>query len=313
MKDLAGLSEPLKKLIEVVARGIGILYEPTHIKKIAQARVIEIEKISSAIQDAKLPIQYEDGKISIDGSTQNLFENTEKRLLFTEAKKQKNIDDIVSEAYYYLENEQEVSSEPLQDEWINRFFDIAGEISSEDLKTIWSKILAEEIKKPGTCSLRTLEILKNISRDEAKIFNKISNFVIKHHGKFFLPYDESLLQIMNINYSDIMKMDEASLMNSTIGISDELIFDESNKQEVLMYNNKIIFCEAKGNNNVHLQLFPLTESGKDIFNIIVPVFNEKFFEQYIDFLNDRMTISYSTIINKDINGNIEYEMPVTKL
>ena len=38
VKDLAGLSQPLTKLVEVVSQGIGTLYEPIHIKRIAKAR-----------------------------------------------------------------------------------------------------------------------------------------------------------------------------------------------------------------------------------------------------------------------------------
>ena len=33
IKDLAGLSQPLTKLVEVVAQGLGTVYEPIHIKE----------------------------------------------------------------------------------------------------------------------------------------------------------------------------------------------------------------------------------------------------------------------------------------
>lgn len=56
IKDLAGLSQPLTKFVEVVSQGIGTLYEPTHIKRMAKSRAKEIKTISSAINDSNLPI-----------------------------------------------------------------------------------------------------------------------------------------------------------------------------------------------------------------------------------------------------------------
>lgn len=48
IKDLAGLSQPLTKLVEVVAQGLGTVYEPIHIKRMAKARAMEIKTIASA-------------------------------------------------------------------------------------------------------------------------------------------------------------------------------------------------------------------------------------------------------------------------
>ena len=313
IKDLVGLSEPLKKLIEVVSRGIGVLYEPTYIKKIAKAKAVEIEMISSAVQKSQLPVQYKNGEISMGVSIQDLVERTEKRLLFTEAKKQKNIEDIVFEAYNYLENEQEVSSEPLQDEWISRFFNIAGEISSDDLKTIWSKILSEEIKNPGVCSIRTLETLKNISRSEAETFKKISNYIIEYRGICYLPNEDVLLKQANINYGEVLKLDEALLIKSSIGVNAHLEFNENNQENYLIYNNKIIICEKKEQNNIDLPIFTLTEVGKSIFEILSPMYDECFFEKYIEIIKNKMNISYSTITKKLSNGKIVYQTPVTKV
>lgn len=313
IKDLAGLSEPLKKLIEVVSQGIGILYEPVHIKKMAKAKALEIEMISSAVQKTHLPIQYKNGEVSMNAPAQNLVKRTETRLLFTEAKKQKNIEDIVSETYNYLENEQEVSSEPLQEEWISRFFNIAGEISSDDLKTIWSKILSEEIKNPGVCSIRTLETLKNISRSEAEIFKKISNYIVEYRGICYLPNEDVLLQEANINYGEILKLDEALLINSSIGVNAHLEFNENNNKNYLIYNNKVIICEKKEKNNINLPIYTLTEVGKNIFEILSPMYDECFFEKYIGIIKNEMNISHSTIIKKLPNGQIKYEIPVTNV
>ncbi|MBR0427443.1 MAG: DUF2806 domain-containing protein [Clostridia bacterium] len=310
IKDLAGLSQPLTKLVEVVSQGIGTLYEPTHIKRMAKARAMEIKTISSAVQESELPIQYNNGQLTIDTSTKEFLERTEKRMLFLEAKKQKNIEDIVSEAYNNLETEKEVSEKPIQEEWINRFFNIIGEISSDNLKTIWSKILSEEIKEPGKCSIRTLENLRNISRDEALIFKKISNYIIKYDdGLYYLPNEDELLKSFNINYGEILKLDEAQLINSSALISAVLNFDENIKEINLIYNNRIIFCNKEEKCEIRLKAYTLTETGRSIFNIMNPTFDEVFFKKYMNIINKKMNVSYSIIVEQLTDGRIKFQVP----
>lgn len=313
IKDLAGLSQPLTKLVEVVAQGLGTVYEPIHIKRMAKARAMEIKTIASAVQDSELPIQYNNGQLAIDTSTKDFLERAEKRMLFIEAKKQKNIEDIVSEAYNNLETEKKVSGEPVQEEWINRFFNIVGEISSDDLKTIWSKILSEEIKEPGKCSIRTLESLKNISRYEAEKFKKISNYIIKYNDVYYLPNEKSLLEYANIGYGEILKLDEASLINSGSSVSVVLNFDENVKENYLTYNQNIIFCGKDEKAEIHLQAYSLTEVGRNIFDILSTTYDKEYFEKYIDIIKSKMNISYSTILERLPDGRIRFQTPVIKV
>lgn len=310
IKDLAGLSQPLTKLIEVAAKGIGVLYEPRYIKRMAKARAIEMKTISSAIEDCDLPIKYDNNQLTIDTSTKEFMDRIERRVLFSEAKKQKNIEDILSEAYNNLETEKEVSEEPIEEDWINRFFNIVGDVSNDDLKSIWSKILSEEIKQPGKCSLRTLECLRNISKYEAELFRKIANYIIKYGDVYYLPNEKELLESVKIYYGNILKLDEASLINSSSNVNAKLDFDENTKENYLTYNNIIIICKKEGNHEINLQAYPLTEVGKNIFDILSPKYDKEYFEKYIDIIKNRMDISYSKIIKKLPDGRIEYQTPV---
>ncbi len=314
IKDLAGLSQPLTKFVEVVSQGIGTLYEPTHIKRMAKSRAKEIKTISSAINDSNLPIQYSNGPVGIDTSTKEFMERTERRMLFLEAKKQKNIEDIIAGAYENLENEPKVSEEPLQEEWINRFFNIVGEVSSDELKVIWSKILSEEIKQPGKCSIRTLENLRNISREEAEIFKKISNYIIEYRNVYYLPNEDELLKSININYGEILKLSEAQMINSSAMVSATLTFDENTKENYLIYNNYIVICKKENKSVENLSAFNLTETGINIFKILSTNFDKDYFESYLKIVKkDDMKVSYSKIIKRHPNGQISYMNPMIEV
>ena len=41
-----------------------------------------------------------------------------------------------------------------------RFFDAVGNVSNEELQKLWGKVLAGEMQQPGSCSLRTMEVIR---------------------------------------------------------------------------------------------------------------------------------------------------------
>lgn len=100
---------------------IGKVYEPRHIKKMADAKAYEIRQIASALKDnTDVPIQYngQEGTISIDSTdVDDLIKRASMRLANQEIRKQENIDAIVSKLYQELENEADVSSEPVDVDW----------------------------------------------------------------------------------------------------------------------------------------------------------------------------------------------------
>lgn len=70
--DLSDL--PLNKLVESVGKAIGILYEPTNVKQLAQAEAEKIRVLSSAIRDNEdLAITYNDGALSISALDESVL------------------------------------------------------------------------------------------------------------------------------------------------------------------------------------------------------------------------------------------------
>ena len=125
-----------------------------------------------------------------------------------------------------------------------------------------------------------------------------------------MPNEDVLLQCADISYAEILKLEEAMIINSDSNVRVVLHFEENNNEHCLIYNNKIIFCTKNSNSRVDLKAFTLTEVGRNIFDILLPVYNDKYFKKYIDFLKSMMNVSYSTILRKISGNKIEYQKPV---
>ena len=293
ISDLAGLSQPLTKLIETVSCGIGKIYEPIHIMRIAQAKSKEIEIISNAIMNnIELPTSYKDGDISIDSKNINdLIARTKDRLIYQELKKQQNIESVFAIAYECLKDIPCVDNTPVDSDWTNEFFDNVANINSHSMQVLWGKLLAGEVECPGTYSLRTLKTLKLLSQREAQLFTDILPFVLRCKGSsdgstmdYFLPtgtYSDVLTK-HNITFSKITLLSDAGLVSNTPFVCITLNIDPGCFEKIESYS-KIISIKNNEDHAITLSylVYCLTEAGKQLLNIARPPSIKLDYDKYL--------------------------------
>ena len=282
IKDLTGLSEPLKKLIEVVSQGVGAISKPYLIRKTADAKAYEIEVVAESIkknQESLKQIGYNEEKLSLmslDNNSikdeLNLQERTKQRIDFKEQKRQKNIEDVTQKAAKNLESESEVSDEPVDEDWITRFFNYAEDISNEEMKELWGKILAGEIKRPKSYSLRTLNILRNLSKEEANVFLKFAALSIKSGTtSFILNFkDEKLLEEKyKLNFNDRLLLEELGFLAANdlqfrIGKTD----DKPRQVIFFLGDTCVIQNKLENKPEQQLEVLAFTKIGQELLNLV---------------------------------------------
>lgn len=277
--DVLGLAQPLQKLIKTVAIGIGKVYEPTHIRRMAKAKADEIQIISDSInKNIALPIHYADGSICITAEDANeLARRAQNRALYQEMKKQQNIESVIGKAYDELSTVSEVSDTPVDSDWVSEFFDNVANVSNEKMQILWGKLLAGEIKQPGSFSLRTLGTLKNMSQKDAEFFNDIIPYILKCKGSedgsiidYFLMdnVNGTLLTSRCIPFAKIMQLSEAGLISNNNIISIQFVV-KSGQAELVngTYKNILIKNNSNEDTVITHSAYFLTEAGKELFGI----------------------------------------------
>lgn len=163
-------------------------------------------------------------------------------------------------------------------DWFIRYYEASGNISDKEMQILWAKILAGEIEKPSSYSLRTLDVLRNMSKEEAECFVKICNASIKSGSeKHVIPVDQDYLSKNGIDYSDILMLEEIGLINSGSGIhiNDDL---ESNTEYILyVYGRLIVRAIASENRKFSLRVYPFTNVGNELATLIDRESNEENF------------------------------------
>ena len=281
VKDILGFGDASVKLLEVVSKACGMVYEPIHIRLLASARANEIKKIDEAISKSNNLVQYSNGNIVCEKASNLLDDRSNKVIEHQNKIEQKNLEDIILNAYENLEGEKLKTNKELDEDWIYRFFKLAREINSDTLKIIWGKILSEEIITPGKCSIRTLEILKNLSKDEAECFQHISNYIIEHGNIAFILSGDELLGKYDISYGEILMLDEALLINSNISQYKINLNTATNHEEIFIYNKyEIKVRDYSKIREVYdkMRVYPITKAGRDIFHMISTKADLKYLE-----------------------------------
>jgi len=313
--DLAGFGEAISKLIETVAKGVGVLYEPWHKVRLAKADAKTIGIISATIANNTelfdLPTSYDDGTIKIEpkqtelameeptskalqqpseGSTATQSLTTEElneykellvrsveRTLYQEVSKELNIEAVIERAAELLKDETVVSSKPVDTSWANALFDSAGYINDPELQKVWGDVLAAEVKEPGQTSMRTLDVLKKISSDEAKLFDKIADYILNaedlnnHVIDYFVFTDDAVMGQMGVTFPELLKLIGAGLLmynGGTVSVGYKLNPHENRE----IYVGDAVAFELKNDSDKVIDAMKpavlLTEAGREVYMIL---------------------------------------------
>ena len=161
-------------------------------------------------------------------------------------------------------------------DFLNRLMDIAEDVTADELKILWGKILGGEFNKPGTFSLRTLDILKNMTSQEAHIFVNFSKAAVKTSlgsNEFCVLISDALNRYLITRfwfmYDHISFLKEIGLVRSEF--NDHFLRYEKDRHNYLSFEKGKFRLDVKlleGKQGVPLRIEVLTKSGIELLSLI---------------------------------------------
>lgn len=262
--------EPLNKLIDALSHGAGILYEPTRMKRLAKAKAQEANLIANTIRDnPDIPMEYHDGQIVIGAiDSDDIVKRTQNRLMAQELRKQNNIEAVTSKTIGLLESEKPVPDEPVDPDWVVRFLNSVEDVSNEQMQEIWARILAGEVKKPGTFSLRTLECIHNLTQKEAEAFQELCKHCLYKEDACFVLHNSDYQEKHGIPFGLILKLSECGLVNSGSLLSYNISLPKG-RNYLAMTDDFILITDTESDvEKKSVSVYPLTESGTELAKVV---------------------------------------------
>ena len=263
------------KLAETITTFLKEKTEPKQILERAKARKEAMNLLSEGISNnPQVQIEYNDGTLSIKERAQITQEN---RAIV----KQQNIEAVSGYAYEELLGDAPISPEPVDEDWITRFFNKASDISTDEMQVIWGKVLAGEIKQPDSYSLRTLDILSNLSKKEAMLFKRVSNYVFTGNNLGLLFSDTKLLEKYGVKYSDLLTLDESRLLKAEKKV---INFYASTTNTLHYPPHLIIFHKGDEKEKISYSSFVLTQSGLEIYGLFTKEPDTQYLQEVVSTL-----------------------------
>ena len=92
-------------------------------------------------------------------------------------KRVNNLAQIVARAERALPPGQVPDVEPDM-AWTSSFSEAAQDISDEDMQEMWARVLAGEVEKPGSTSLKALAVLRELDQATARLFRRLCSMAL---------------------------------------------------------------------------------------------------------------------------------------
>jgi Protein of unknown function (DUF2806) len=223
------LGDVSKEILRAVGRclgdGVSKVYKPVSLLLEGKAKVAaeahRIVKLAEADAKAELIQTETSGKKALMDAElrEELARRTKTRFVNQELFRQANLEAIIAESIEIAEKEhQETPRESIDDSWMWKFINHAQDVSEQDLRTIWARLLTS---KGAGKNIRpiTLDLLRLFDKNLATSFGRISLFCSLYT---FVPlsnqeYEKTIQELADIGvlqpvYSQNLHSKELSIL-----------------------------------------------------------------------------------------------------
>lgn len=173
--------------------------------KAIEAQPVALGALPQGVQDEALVYQR--------SPSPKLLTNAAEKFSAREVQRFVNLQRIAihAEEQARLMRDEGVSEEPVDPDWLNQWRENAQDVSEEHMQKLWARILAEEVKTPGSYSMRTLGFLRTVSKTDASKIVAIGPFVIKNGN--FIYVDQAFLDRKGLTFQNLIELQEMGVLS----------------------------------------------------------------------------------------------------
>lgn len=231
----------------------------------------QLKSIISVFQETS--VQEQQGGVL--STPQTIEERAAQRVHNENVLRQKNIEDVIQGAAERLAHEEpRTQAQPVEEDWLREFKVNVQDISEKEMKLIWSKVLAGEIKTPKSYSRRTLHLLRTLSKDDAAIITKIAPFTLfEESGKRVIIHERNKDSDM-LNFRELLFLNELGLLETSSSLGTNWSFDNNTNNYsncIKLYNGSVGINIYTNQKEYTLPTYVGTVLGNQIFSLIEEV------------------------------------------
>ena len=267
-----------EKMLSVVASGVGAV--APHFLRAGTGIVSATKMIGDATNSAMKEFRNDETSNAYE-SEQPLGALAESAEKFQREKRMANMQSIVGQAIEQMP--EQVPDTPVDHDWTARFFDDAKDVSDKEMQKLWAKLLAGEVESPGSVSLRTLSILRNMTQKEAELFARAVNyiFVEGRTTAWMFRAATGVKAFPDISVSELHSLIEAGLVMSgqQFRLATSNIYGYC---DIIYADKKGLRVQAK---EFSIPVYDFSISGTQLAKYIEPTVNAEYLQQVANYIH----------------------------
>jgi hypothetical protein len=206
-------------------------------------------------------------------------------------RKEVNLSKIVVYAEDELINDPQRPSETtVSDDWLFRWKEFASRVSDDQIQHLWAKILAGEIKNPGSSSYRMIDFIDKLNRDEISDISKVfsltmtnNNLIVRGAGA-----DIDFLAGNGLTKDFFEKIGELGIISQTtvgaVNVATSLDLAKFNPFQ-LAYNGFVVSLKNTDkikDGKISIIYYMLTKLGRELFFMARTPANRSYLESLVN-------------------------------
>lgn len=297
---IPGEKSIIKMWDSLVDRGIGGLLSPHQTRRQGKAetdaKAYEIRALAQAKADAeeilsgRKKIDTEGALVTVDsanrisGNSKSPYhavsETAAQKEVAEKAIEEINISNTILKTEEVLIHSNTTPDEtPLKRDWLTKWKNHAKDITDDDIQELWAKVLAGEVEKSGSYSLRTMELLSQLSKKDAELISLIAQFTAG--DSIFYP-DKKFLEEQGVYFGTLLTSRELGIISPAESVSKKIPnCREAHYEGILRFGKEAFRIKGeKAVDSIEIPIAKITEVGQEILKL--GKFSLR--EDYIDFV-----------------------------
>jgi hypothetical protein len=267
----------------------GGVLQPHQMRREANAEADAKRLLAQAAKDCQ-DIQHgrkclsEGNKLTALESGYGAYENVHQLRAANNIREAVNLDRAVMGAeQVILESDHiQYSGEPVKESWLVAWRDAAKNVSDQALQSLWSRLLAGEFENPGRFSLRTLEFVKALSKDEAHKVHELARWFVD--GKVIIT--PSVIK----SFSLVLELEELGIVSGVSGslrgkyrLAEPKI--EGKYSRAIRRQNKALLCLSDEQTMFALKVYSVTKIGQELLSMVQADIDQSYLLEIAEAIN----------------------------
>lgn len=203
------------------------------------------------------------------------------------------------------------SDESPSNEWFTRWRESAGQVSTEEVQELWGRVLAGELKKPGAFSLRTLDFVRNLDKNDAELLARIAQYRID--DCVFIPEDKDFFSTRQLNFDRMLDLQELGVIAGVEAIGMERMMTGTPgapfRQDLVLNNHVIKVTSPTHGHIVKFGIYAFTRVGNQAASLAKVADDVDYMRALREKLKSQgCDVTAHNIVERLPNGQVRYSL-----